>query len=107
MEHAENQNIHTTKTLNNAKDVILMAYSKTVLGPRIEKIIVTDKDDLTQEPIEIKEESDANTILKAYETIAKITDKGHRSKAEIHYDGTVFRIGFPNDPYNSTRNHSL
>lgn len=79
-----------------------MTCSKTMLGGQIRKIIVTDKDDPKAEPIEIKGTTDAETILEAHGTIEKITDKAHKAIAEVHYLGTVLKIGFPHENANRT-----
>lgn len=68
-------------------------FHKVSTTKNLEKIVITAIDNPTIKE-EIQEQTDGDTILKAYAIIVDFIEKGLKPRAEIYYKGKVFRVGF-------------
>lgn len=77
-----------------------------IIKPLIGKIVIKSKDDPTL-TVTITEGNDYDKILTAYRTLGELTDKGHRTTAEVEYLGKTIRIATPHETPNRTWNPAL
>lgn len=73
----------------------------------IEKIIIHPDRTNPCIHIEVKENTDGDTILKAYELLSFYTERGLAPRAMIYYKGKIFRIGFPSKSSLQSQSWSL
>lgn len=68
--------------------------SQAMINRNIEKIVISDANDPQLEPTVIAEDTDIGTIELTYHLLEAMIEAGRKPRAEIYYQGKIFRIGF-------------